>query len=104
MIVQSAESKHATECGVRDRRDERPAAGGEHQVVVGHADFTREEGFRFAVDAGDPLPGMESDVVFLVLGERVQEDFLRVLGAVEHEITLRHDTCDEQWIRIVPSF
>src|SRR5207248_10851495 len=66
------------------RRHERLRPGGEDEHVVGLLDAVGVDDLPLAIDARDPLAGVEGDVVLLVPRERVEEDFLRVLRPVEH--------------------
>ena len=84
-VVERAEHEHAVQRRAGDRRDERLAAGGEDEVVVGHRRRRpRERSSRRGRSRVTRLPGVERDAVLFVPRERVEEDFLRVLRAVEH--------------------
>ena len=90
-VVDAAEGEHARAeraVGRRaalHRRDEGPAARRDQQLVVfGFHAIGREHGSRVAVDLRHPRAGMQRDAVLLVPGERVHEDFVRVLDPAQH--------------------
>ena len=83
-IVDRAKYEHAVQRRSLNRGYERPATGRENQHVVFFGHIVRVNDFVLAIDLRHTLARVQRDLVFLVPRQRVQENLLRFLRAVEH--------------------